>query len=240
MREQRAGLKTRDEPLDVVVVEGGHGSVVEQGLFRLEQVLAPDPEPPPGQLELRMTLRVEGLVDEAVLRLEEQVLQRCFWPDVGENSAHTFPSLTDRRAVVSFRSRCCALREAEWSCDIRPARHEVLQPMARMSQLWRRPPPDGNVKGMNAPVTDEQIRALAATAQPYSLAQLRWGQDRFQDGADAIELEHQRRNGVPARRRRDRDPLSRFIRHRGRGGDHARATGRGSGDHGRRPWCGPG
>ena len=46
---------------------------------------------------------------------------------------------------------------------------------------------------MNAPVTDEQIRALAATAQPYSLAQLRWGQDRFQDGADAIELEHQRR-----------------------------------------------
>jgi hypothetical protein len=42
-------------------------------------------------------------------------------------------------------------------------------------------------------VTDEQIQMLAATAKPYSLAQLRWGPDRYQDGAEAIELEHQRR-----------------------------------------------
>lgn len=42
-------------------------------------------------------------------------------------------------------------------------------------------------------VTDEQIRELAASAKPYSLAQLRWGPDRHQDGAEAIELEHQRR-----------------------------------------------
>ena len=46
---------------------------------------------------------------------------------------------------------------------------------------------------MSADVTDEQIQALAATARPYSLAQLRWGPERHQDGADAIELEHQRR-----------------------------------------------
>ncbi|WP_027861259.1 hypothetical protein [Marmoricola sp. URHB0036] len=46
---------------------------------------------------------------------------------------------------------------------------------------------------MSAEVTDEQIQALAATARPYSLAQLRWGPKRHQDGADAIELEHQRR-----------------------------------------------
>jgi hypothetical protein len=46
---------------------------------------------------------------------------------------------------------------------------------------------------MSADVTDEQIQALAATARPFSLAQLRWGPERHQDGADAIELEHQRR-----------------------------------------------
>lgn len=42
-------------------------------------------------------------------------------------------------------------------------------------------------------VTDEQVQALAASAKQYSLVQLRWASDRFQDGADAIELQHQRR-----------------------------------------------
>lgn len=42
-------------------------------------------------------------------------------------------------------------------------------------------------------VTDEQVRALAATAQPYSLVLLWWADERFQDGADAIEAAHQRR-----------------------------------------------
>ena len=42
-------------------------------------------------------------------------------------------------------------------------------------------------------VTDEQIRELAESAQPYSLALLSWGPDRHRDGAEAIELEHQRR-----------------------------------------------
>jgi hypothetical protein len=42
-------------------------------------------------------------------------------------------------------------------------------------------------------VTDEQIRAPAGTAKPYSLVLLRWGPERAVDGADAIELEHQRR-----------------------------------------------
>ncbi|WP_419999560.1 hypothetical protein [Streptomyces boninensis] len=46
---------------------------------------------------------------------------------------------------------------------------------------------------MSTPVTDEQIKALAATAKPFSLALLQWGPERTMDGADAIELEHQRR-----------------------------------------------
>ena len=46
---------------------------------------------------------------------------------------------------------------------------------------------------MRAPVTDQQIQELAATAKPYSLAQLRWGPERHRNGAAAIELEHQRR-----------------------------------------------
>lgn len=45
----------------------------------------------------------------------------------------------------------------------------------------------------NPTVTDEQIQALAASGKPYSLAQLRWTPDRYQEGGDAIELEHQRR-----------------------------------------------
>ncbi|MBV9946607.1 MAG: hypothetical protein JOZ69_07145 [Myxococcales bacterium] len=57
---------------------------------------------------------------------------------------------------------------------------------------------------MSTTVTDEQIRELVATARPYSLAILRWGPERKMDGAEAIELEHQRRmvslraNGVIA------------------------------------------
>jgi hypothetical protein len=46
---------------------------------------------------------------------------------------------------------------------------------------------------MGTPVSDDQIEALAAAARPYSLAHLRWTPDRHQDGADAIEREHQRR-----------------------------------------------
>ncbi|AZP15091.1 hypothetical protein EJC51_02460 [Streptomyces aquilus] len=46
---------------------------------------------------------------------------------------------------------------------------------------------------MSTAVTDEQIRALAATAKPYSLAILQWGPERAMYGADAIELEHRRR-----------------------------------------------
>jgi hypothetical protein len=42
-------------------------------------------------------------------------------------------------------------------------------------------------------VSDEQIRHLAESAKPYSLALLSWGPDRHRDGAEAIEREHQRR-----------------------------------------------
>ena len=42
-------------------------------------------------------------------------------------------------------------------------------------------------------VTDEQIQDLVATAKPFSVALLSWAPERFQEGADAIELEHQRR-----------------------------------------------
>ena len=46
---------------------------------------------------------------------------------------------------------------------------------------------------MNTSVTDEEIQQLASTAKPFALALLWWGDARHQDGADAIELEHQRR-----------------------------------------------
>ncbi|MGA4992527.1 hypothetical protein [Nonomuraea bangladeshensis] len=46
---------------------------------------------------------------------------------------------------------------------------------------------------MSTTMTDEQIRALAATAKPYSPALLQWGPERTMDGADAVEFEHQRR-----------------------------------------------
>lgn len=46
---------------------------------------------------------------------------------------------------------------------------------------------------MTTAITDEQVRELAATAVPYSVVLLWWGDDRFQDGADTIEAAHQRR-----------------------------------------------
>lgn len=46
---------------------------------------------------------------------------------------------------------------------------------------------------MSTTVTDEQIRDLAESARPYSLVVLRWGPERYMDGAEATELEHQRR-----------------------------------------------
>jgi hypothetical protein len=48
-------------------------------------------------------------------------------------------------------------------------------------------------RDMPSDVTDEQIQALAATAKPFSIALLSWAPGRHQDGAGAIELEHQRR-----------------------------------------------
>ncbi|WP_009473359.1 hypothetical protein [Rhodococcus sp. JVH1] len=46
---------------------------------------------------------------------------------------------------------------------------------------------------MSSDVTDDQVQALAATAKPFSLVQLRWSSDRHQDGAEAVELEHKHR-----------------------------------------------
>ena len=46
---------------------------------------------------------------------------------------------------------------------------------------------------MTTPVTDEEIQQLAGTAKPFSVALLWWGPERHREGADAIELEHQRR-----------------------------------------------
>lgn len=39
---------------------------------------------------------------------------------------------------------------------------------------------------MSTPVTDQQIRVLAATAKPYSLALLQWGPNRTVDGAEIM------------------------------------------------------
>jgi hypothetical protein len=46
---------------------------------------------------------------------------------------------------------------------------------------------------MSEHVTDDQIQELAATAKPFSVALLSWAPGRHQEGAAAIELEHQRR-----------------------------------------------
>lgn len=46
---------------------------------------------------------------------------------------------------------------------------------------------------MTTTVTDEQVRQLAETAKPFSVALLRWGPERHMDGAEATEGEHQRR-----------------------------------------------
>jgi hypothetical protein len=46
---------------------------------------------------------------------------------------------------------------------------------------------------MSTTVTDDDVRRLAETARPYSVALLWWGPDRHQDGAEAVEGEHQRR-----------------------------------------------
>ena len=47
--------------------------------------------------------------------------------------------------------------------------------------------------GVTTSVTDEQVRQLAETARPYSLALLRWGPARYREGADETEKAHQRR-----------------------------------------------
>lgn len=46
---------------------------------------------------------------------------------------------------------------------------------------------------MGTTITDEQVQAVAATALPFALVQLRWAEGRNQEGSDAVELEHQRR-----------------------------------------------
>ena len=46
---------------------------------------------------------------------------------------------------------------------------------------------------MSVNITDDQIQELLGTAKPFSVALLSWAPQRHQDGAEAIELEHQRR-----------------------------------------------
>jgi len=41
--------------------------------------------------------------------------------------------------------------------------------------------------------TDTEVQELAGTARPFSLLVLRWARGRHQDGADAVERQHQRR-----------------------------------------------
>jgi hypothetical protein len=54
-------------------------------------------------------------------------------------------------------------------------------------------PQDPMMNTVQTTVTDEQIQALAASGKPFSVALLWWGPNRYMDGADAVELEHQRR-----------------------------------------------
>ena len=46
---------------------------------------------------------------------------------------------------------------------------------------------------MKTSVAQDEVRQLAATARPYSLAILRWGPERSQSGAVDTENAHQRR-----------------------------------------------
>ena len=46
---------------------------------------------------------------------------------------------------------------------------------------------------MSSTISDDDIQQLAGTAKPYTLALLWWGPERHRAGAEAIELEHQRR-----------------------------------------------
>ena len=46
---------------------------------------------------------------------------------------------------------------------------------------------------MHTAITGEQIQQPAATAKPFSVALLHWTPERHMEGADATELEHQRR-----------------------------------------------
>ncbi len=46
---------------------------------------------------------------------------------------------------------------------------------------------------MATTITDEQLRELLSTAQPYTVALLRWGPERHMDGVEAVRWEHSRR-----------------------------------------------
>jgi hypothetical protein len=46
---------------------------------------------------------------------------------------------------------------------------------------------------MNTTITDEHVRILAETAEPYSLCLLWWGPQRYRDDAVSTERQHQRR-----------------------------------------------
>ncbi|HKJ11219.1 MAG TPA: hypothetical protein VJ976_02390 [Ornithinimicrobium sp.] len=74
--EHRARAQARDDTLEVVVVERGYLPAVDERLVRLEEVLAPRAEPPPGQLQLGVPLGVESVVDQAVRGREQQMFQR--------------------------------------------------------------------------------------------------------------------------------------------------------------------
>ncbi|WP_278255773.1 hypothetical protein [Nocardioides convexus] len=75
---------------------------------------------------------------------------------------------------------------------------------------------------MSTPVTDEQIRDLAATARPFSIALLHWTDQRHQDGAEATEPGAPATDGVAARGRHHRRTEPGAVGHaRGRRDPHA-------------------
>ena len=45
-------------------------------------------------------------------------------------------------------------------------------------------------------ITDDQLRALQASARPYTIVILGWGPERDADGAESIIWEHGRRNAA--------------------------------------------
>ena len=99
VREQGTGLKARDNAFSIVIVKGRHWPVIQERLFRLQQMLAPRAKAPTCEVQQWMKLRVQTLIDQAVLRLKQKALKGYFRSDVGKEAAHMNPNVLVEREI---------------------------------------------------------------------------------------------------------------------------------------------